>query len=68
MEYVKKKLKDIHSYENNPRINDGTAEDVAESIRQCTYIAPITVDEEHVIFAGHMRYRALKSLGMDEAE
>ena len=38
MEYVKRKLLDIHPYENNPRIIDGAVDDVAESIRQCSYI------------------------------
>lgn len=68
MEYVKKKLKDIHPYENNPRINDAAAEDVAESIRQCSYIAPIIVDEKGVILAGHTRYKALQKLGYKDCE
>lgn len=62
------KLSDIHPYENNPRMNDGAVEAVAESIRQCTYIAPIIVDENHVILAGHTRYKALQKLGYTEAQ
>ena len=65
MEYTKRKLKDIHPYENNPRINDAAVPDVVESIRQCGYIAPIIVDEEGVILAGHTRYMALTQLGYD---
>ena len=68
MEYTKIKLKDIHPYENNPRINDAAVPDVVESIRQCGYIAPIIVDEEGVILAGHTRYRALTQLGYDECD
>lgn len=68
MEYVKRKLKDIRPYENNPRIIDDAVDDVAESIRQCTYIAPIIIDEEGVILAGHTRYRALQKLGYKECE
>ena len=49
MEYVKKKLKDIKPYENNPRIIDDAVDDVMESIRQCGYVAPIIVDEDGVI-------------------
>lgn len=60
------KLTDIFPYENNPRNNDGAVNAVAESIRQCTYIAPIIVDEKHIILAGHTRYKALKALGYEE--
>ena len=68
MEYVKKKLSEIKPYENNPRINDDAVDDVAESIRQCTYIAPIVIDENGVILAGHTRYKALHKLGRGECE
>ena len=57
-------LADIVPYENNPRRNDGAVNAVAESIRQCTYISPIIVDEDHVILAGHTRYKALKAMGI----
>ncbi len=63
MEYVKKRLAEIRPYENNPRVNDGAVDDVVESIRQCSYIAPIIVDEDGVILAGHTRYKALGRLG-----
>ena len=68
MKYVKKKLSDIKPYENNPRINDEAVEDVAESIRQCSYIAPIIIDENGVILAGHTRYKALNRLGYKDCE
>ena len=61
-------LEDINPYANNPRKNDGAVNAVAESIRQCTYITPIIIDEDHVILAGHTRYKALKALGMTQAE
>ena len=41
---------------------------VAESIRQCGYIAPIIVDENGVILAGHTRYKALQKLGRSVAD
>ena len=41
---------------------------LAESIRQCSYIAPIIIDEDGVILAGHTRYKALKKLGYQECE
>lgn len=68
MEIVTRTLKDIHPYERNPRKNDNAVDAVAESIRQCGYIAPIIVDENGVILAGHTRYQALKNLGRTEAE
>lgn len=61
-------LDDIIPYERNPRINDIAVDDVAESIIQCGYAAPIIVDEEHVIIAGHTRKKALEKLGYKEAE
>ena len=68
MEYVRKRLSELKPYENNPRVNDEAVDDVAESIRQCSYIAPIIVDEDGVILAGHTRYKALKKLGYQECE
>ena len=49
MEYVRKKLSELKPYENNPRKNDGAVNAVAESIRQCSYITPIIVDENPAI-------------------
>ena len=68
MKLEKLKLSEIIPYENNPRKNDAAVNAVAESIRQCSYITPIIVDENHVIIAGHTRYKALMALGESEAE
>lgn len=68
MQLVKRRLTDITPYGNNPRKNDKAAEAVKESIMQCGYIAPIILDENGVILAGHTRYKALQQLGHDEAE
>ena len=62
------KITEITPYENNPRKNDSAVPAVMESIRQCSYIAPIVVDESHVILAGHTRYKALKAMGYEEAQ
>ena len=59
-------LKDIVPYENNPRKNDDAVNAVAESIKQCTYVTPVIVDENYVILAGHTRYKALKALEYEE--
>ena len=68
MKLEKLKLSEIIPYENNPRKNDAAVNAVAESIRQCSYITPSIVDENHVIIAGHTRYKALMALGESEAE
>ena len=60
------RLGTIKPYEKNPRKNDQAVDAVAESIRQCGYCAPIIVDENMVILAGHTRYKALKKLKIDE--
>lgn len=62
------KLSEIKPYLNNPRKNDQAVDAVAESIQQCGYVAPIIVDENNVILAGHTRYKALKRLGYTEAD
>lgn len=68
MEYTKKRLDELKPYENNPRFNDDAVDDVVESIRQCGYIAPIVVDEDGGILAGHTRYKALLKLGKKECD
>lgn len=68
MELIKKRVEDLIPYENNPRINDGAVDAVAESIRQCGYVAPIIVDEDGVILAGHTRRLALQRLGIADAD
>ena len=68
MKIEKIPIDEIKPYENNPRKNDGAVNAVAESIKQCTYITPIIVDENRVIIAGHTRYKALKALGYTEID
>lgn len=68
MQLIKKKLAEIKPYKRNPRINDNAVEAVKESIRQCEYIAPIVIDENGVILAGHTRLKALQKLGYTECE
>lgn len=68
MELKTIKLKDIKPYEKNARKNEQAVDAVMKSIEQCEYIAPIILDENNVILAGHTRYKALKKLGYKEAE
>lgn len=62
------KLSEIYPYEKNARKNGKAVDAVAKSIEQCSYVAPIIVDENHVILAGHTRWKALKKLGRSSCE
>lgn len=59
-------IADIKPYENNPRNNAAAVEKVAESIKEFGFKVPIIIDKDNVIIAGHTRYKAAKSLGMDK--
>lgn len=61
-------IDEIRPYENNPRINDDAVEAVRKSMEQCGYIAPIVVDENRVVLAGHTRLKALKEMGAKECD
>lgn len=56
------KVGDIRPYERNPRRNDASVDAVAESIKQFGFRAPIIVDRDGVIIAGHTRWKAAKKL------
>lgn len=61
-ELTEMKLADIHPYERNPRRNDESVEAVANSIKSFGFRAPIIVDADNVIIAGHTRYKAARKL------
>jgi len=56
----------IKPYPGNPRKNDEAVKAVASSIREFGFQAPIIVDAQGVIIAGHTRYKAATSLGLKE--
>ena len=58
-------LSDLTPYDKNPRINDNAVPKVAESIQQFGFKVPIVIDSNNVIVAGHTRYKAAQSLGLD---
>ena len=65
--YRMTKLDDIRPYERNPRVIPQAAVDaVARSIQAFGFRAPIIVDGQGVILAGHTRYRAAQQLGLVE--
>lgn len=51
-------------YARNPRRNAGAVAKVAASIKEFGWRAPLVVDEEGVLLAGHTRLKAAQSLGM----
>ena len=61
-------LAQLVPYANNPRENDNAVPYVKESIRQVGYIAPIIIDEDNVLLAGHTRLKALTESGAKEIE
>ena len=51
-------------YNNNPRVNEGAVDAVANSIEEFGFRNPIIVDKNNVIIAGHTRLKASKKLGL----
>lgn len=56
----------IHPYPGNPRKTAAAVLPVAESIRQFGFRQPIVVDADRVIVAGHVRYQAAFTLGLQK--
>lgn len=68
MKVIKKKLSEIHEYEQNPRRNDKAVGAVFESIKKFGFRNPIIINREGVILAGHTRLAALRKSGAEEVE
>lgn len=62
---VERKLEDLKPYERNPRNNDASVPQVANSIEEFGFKVPLVVDKNGVIVTGHTRYKAAKMLGME---
>lgn len=56
----------IRPYAFNPRNNEAAIESVANSIKLVGFIAPVVVDRNGVLVAGHTRVEAAKTLGLSE--
>lgn len=67
-EYKKIKLSDLKAYERNNKKHWANVDEIVKSIQANTYIAPIIVDENNVILAGHGRKLALDKLQTVEAD
>jgi len=55
---------DLNLWEENPRINDHAVDAVAKSIEQFGFNVPILCDQNHMIIAGHTRWKAAQQLGL----
>ena len=66
MQITMMNISDIHPYERNPRNNDAAVDAVAKSIKEFGWRAPIVVDKDMVIVAGHTRLKAAIRLGLTE--
>ena len=66
MKIVNMKPEDLIPMENNPRLNDGAVESVANSIKEFGFKVPIVCTSEKIIIAGHTRQRAALKLGLKE--
>lgn len=64
MEIQELRLDELKPYERNPRDNDGAVDAVAASIKEFGFKVPIVIDRDHVIIAGHTRFKAAKKLGL----
>lgn len=67
MEVIEKRLDELTPYENNPRVNEGAVEAVAESLKKFGWKQPLVVDRSGVIIVGHTRLKAAERLGWETA-
>lgn len=65
MKIIDIKISQLREYENNPRLNDGAVEAVANSIKAFGFKVPIVIDKNNVIINGHTRVKAATRLGME---
>ena len=66
MNIVTKRLAELVPYDYNPRRNSEAVEYVANSIKEFGFKVPIIIDKNNVIVAGHTRWLAGQSLGLEE--
>lgn len=66
MNIINKDVKDLIPYErNNKKHDQKQIDNVAESIKQFSFVQPIVIDKDGVIVIGHCRYEAAKKLKME---
>lgn len=55
----------LHPHHKNPRNNDHAVEAIANSIKRFGFTSPIVANKDQTILAGHTRWKAAKSIGLD---
>ena len=65
MNIIKKQIKELIPYHNNPRINDGAVNYVASLIKEFGFKVPIVIDKNNIIVTGHTRLKAAQKLGLE---
>ena len=58
MEVIMTEIQKVKPYENNPRINDNSVNEVTKSIETFRFKNPIMVDKNYVIITGYIRLKA----------
>ena len=66
MEIKEIAITELKPYENNPRKNDDAVDAVKKSIETFGFKVPLVIDKNNVIVAGHTRYKAAQSLGLEK--
>ena len=65
MRIVDVPINEIVPYENNPRINEGAVEQLANIIEKLGFRNPAVLNKDKVIIEGHTRLLACKKLGWE---
>ena len=65
MKIVNVPVSEIVPYENNPRINEGAVEQLANIIEKLGFRNPAVLNKDKVIIEGHTRLLAVKKLGWE---
>lgn len=66
LKIVYKKIEELVPYANNPRLNDGAVEAVANSIKEFGWRVPVILGADNVVAAGHTRIKAAQQLGIKD--
>lgn len=63
---VNRKVDDLVPYDNNARVHsDEQINQIVNSIEQFGFTAPIIIDEDNMILAGHGRFTAARKMGLE---
>ena len=60
-------IDELKEWDQNPRVNEHAIDEVAKSIKRFGFASPIIArKEDNTIIAGHTRWQAARSLGLDK--